>query len=88
MKKVTYAYIKSLNGKVITPIQNHLTALLDKGFKVEFNLETCEGKAKKGALEFNFDIGGENFYISYTAHTKCDIEPVLDKLEELERIMD
>lgn len=88
MKKVTRKYIQFLEETAVTNIPNCLTSMLDKEFRVEFDIDTCEGKATRGCLSFEFSIGSENFYIKYEESTKNGCDDILDHLAVLQRAMD
>ncbi len=87
MKHITPKYLDSMFDHVITPIYNHLKAMLDRGYKVHFSFDELVGSAQKGATKFKFSTGSENLYIEYESHTKGSTSAVLNQLEALDNVM-
>lgn len=88
MKQVNRKFLSELEQTHVSSVHNNIKQLLDRGFKVSFDKETCEGVAKKSDLKINFQIGGENIYFDYSAYTKSGIECFIDQLLQLHRGLD
>jgi hypothetical protein len=43
-------------------VENSVTALIEAGFRVKFNVDTLEGVASYKGLKVDFTTGGENLY--------------------------
>ncbi len=68
--KVTKKVLDKWEPKIEIHIYNILNELIDAGFDLTYDFECGVGTASTSFVECHFSIGQENFYFSFSAHTK------------------
>jgi len=86
--KITKKILDKWEPKIETHIYSFLKELLGAGFDLTYDFECGVGTASTGFVSCHFSIGQENFYFSFSAHTKeAGIETV-KALKELVTFVD
>lgn len=87
MKSVTQARLNKLSPTLTSNISECLQAFLEQDFKLQFDLETCEGVASIRGCEIPFSVGQENLYLNPSFYSKIEPEQSIIALKSFANTM-